>query len=74
MSEADRKVVPYRGAAKGACPTCRKPAAAQYRPFCSKRCADLDLHRWLSDGYRVPTDEQPQDDSTESPEPDPDEG
>ena len=28
-----------------------------YRPFCSKRCADIDLGRWLKEGYRVPTDE-----------------
>ena len=35
------------------CPICRKPAAAGFRPFCSKRCADVDLHRWFSGGYVV---------------------
>ena len=36
------------------CPICRKPASADARPFCSKRCADVDLHRWLSGSYSVP--------------------
>jgi endogenous inhibitor of DNA gyrase (YacG/DUF329 family) len=44
---------------KGACPICGKPSEARYRPFCSRRCADVDLHRWLGEGYRVPTDEVP---------------
>ena len=36
------------------CPTCGKPANHDCRPFCSKRCADLDLGRWLGEAYRVP--------------------
>ena len=36
------------------CPTCGKPAVEGFRPFCSKRCADVDLHRWLSGRYVVP--------------------
>ncbi|MBS0359800.1 MAG: DNA gyrase inhibitor YacG [Proteobacteria bacterium] len=36
------------------CPICGQPATAENRPFCSTRCADLDLHRWLSGGYSVP--------------------
>jgi endogenous inhibitor of DNA gyrase (YacG/DUF329 family) len=36
------------------CPICAKPAAAEFRPFCSKRCADVDLHRWLAGVYAVP--------------------
>ena len=39
------------------CPICRKSNAAKYRPFCSKRCADLDLGRWLNETYRVPVDD-----------------
>ncbi len=39
------------------CPMCKKPAAEKYRPFCSKRCADLDLGRWLTGGYAIPTDD-----------------
>jgi endogenous inhibitor of DNA gyrase (YacG/DUF329 family) len=36
------------------CPICGKPARDPYRPFCSRRCADVDLKRWLSDGYAIP--------------------
>jgi len=43
------------------CPVCGKPADEKYRPFCSKRCADIDLGRWLKESYRVPTDETPGD-------------
>ncbi len=42
-------------AAKGApCPICKASADPDYAPFCSKRCADVDLHRWLSGGYGIP--------------------
>ncbi|GAB5468144.1 MAG: DNA gyrase inhibitor YacG [Rhodospirillales bacterium] len=36
------------------CPICAKPSSPDYRPFCSKRCADIDLGRWLGERYRVP--------------------
>jgi hypothetical protein len=36
-----------------ACPICAKPASTDFRPFCSKRCADVDLHRWLSGSYVI---------------------
>ena len=37
------------------CPICKKnPVAKSYAPFCSKRCADIDLHRWFSGDYAVP--------------------
>jgi endogenous inhibitor of DNA gyrase (YacG/DUF329 family) len=35
------------------CPICGKPAAFADRPFCSKRCADVDLHRWLGGVYAI---------------------
>ena len=38
------------------CPICRKPTLKAHRPFCSKRCAELDLGRWLKGGYVVPGD------------------
>jgi uncharacterized protein len=38
------------------CPICGKPAEQQYRPFCSRRCADVDLNRWLSGVYAVSAD------------------
>jgi endogenous inhibitor of DNA gyrase (YacG/DUF329 family) len=36
------------------CPICRKPQEPDYRPFCSKRCADVDLQRWFTGAYAVP--------------------
>jgi len=42
------------GLAGRVCPTCGKPASSTDRPFCSKRCADIDLHRWLSGAYAIP--------------------
>lgn len=47
-----------------ACPLCGKPQAGAYRPFCSRRCADLDLHRWLVGRYAIPAaDDTDEDDS-----------
>ncbi|WP_298497851.1 DNA gyrase inhibitor YacG [uncultured Maritimibacter sp.] len=37
-----------------ACPICSKPTNPDYRPFCSKRCADVDLGKWLTGSYRLP--------------------
>ena len=45
--------------ARRACPICGAPTVEAFRPFCSRRCADIDLGRWLKEGYRVPTDEAP---------------
>ena len=37
------------------CPICKKkPASEAVKPFCSKRCADIDLGRWLQGGYAIP--------------------
>jgi endogenous inhibitor of DNA gyrase (YacG/DUF329 family) len=36
------------------CPICSSPSTYKYRPFCSNRCADVDLARWLSGRYAVP--------------------
>ena len=44
------------------CPICGKPSDAVLRPFCSKRCADVDLHRWLSGVYVVPVTEDEEED------------
>ncbi len=41
------------------CPQCGKPALHETRPFCSRRCADIDLGRWLKGVYRVPSEETP---------------
>ena len=39
------------------CPLCGKPRVERYRPFCSKRCADVDLARWLGGTYRIASNE-----------------
>jgi endogenous inhibitor of DNA gyrase (YacG/DUF329 family) len=36
------------------CPICRKPRSAEHTPFCSTRCRDRDLVKWLDDGYAIP--------------------
>jgi endogenous inhibitor of DNA gyrase (YacG/DUF329 family) len=37
------------------CPICRKrPSVLDYRPFCSRRCSDLDLQRWFTGAYAIP--------------------
>ena len=36
------------------CPLCGQPAEEEFRPFCSKRCKQLDLGRWFDESYRVP--------------------
>jgi len=36
------------------CPVCGKPRIAAYRPFCSRRCADVDLARWFREDYVIP--------------------
>jgi endogenous inhibitor of DNA gyrase (YacG/DUF329 family) len=41
-------------AKKRACPICGKPAQPEFTPFCSRRCADVDLNRWLSGAYVIP--------------------
>jgi endogenous inhibitor of DNA gyrase (YacG/DUF329 family) len=51
------------------CPVCGKPADPKYRPFCTKRCADIDLGRWLKEGYRVATDEAPGEEDSPPPRP-----
>ncbi len=39
------------------CPICKKKTAPKYRPFCSKRCADVDLAKWLNGDYASPAEE-----------------
>ena len=48
------------------CPICGKPALEKFRPFCSGRCADVDLNRWLTGSYVIPGDAG-RDDSEDSP-------
>ncbi len=41
------------------CPICSKMSIGTYHPFCSKRCADIDLGRWLGERYSVPAEDPP---------------
>lgn len=45
----------------GKCPICGKPSKEDFKPFCSKRCADVDLNRWLSGTYAIPAVEGAED-------------
>jgi endogenous inhibitor of DNA gyrase (YacG/DUF329 family) len=44
------------------CPQCSKPTVEKYRPFCSKRCADVDLGNWFNGSYVLPGDSEIRDD------------
>lgn len=50
------------------CPTCRKPTQPQFKPFCSNRCAQVDLHRWFGENYRAETRERDFPETTEADE------
>ena len=50
------------------CPICAKETDAKYRPFCSRRCADVDLGKWLSGSYAI-LDEDPETDDETPPRP-----
>ncbi|MBO0763129.1 MAG: DNA gyrase inhibitor YacG [Hyphomicrobiaceae bacterium] len=52
----------------GKCPICGQPSDAKYIPFCSRRCADVDLSRWLSGAYAIP-DKTESEDGRENAEP-----
>jgi endogenous inhibitor of DNA gyrase (YacG/DUF329 family) len=43
------------------CPICGKGPDAKYRPFCSRRCADVDLGRWLNESYAIPASDDDED-------------
>jgi len=49
------------------CPVCGKEADPKYRPFCSKRCADVDLGHWLRGDYAIPAAEEEPDEAFDTP-------
>jgi endogenous inhibitor of DNA gyrase (YacG/DUF329 family) len=49
------------------CLHCGKPAVSPYRPFCSARCANIDLGRWLNGDYRIPANEADEESGDEEP-------
>ncbi len=48
------------------CPICKRPPTPEYAPFCSRRCADVDLQRWLVGSYVVPGPEGEADHQTDT--------
>ncbi len=44
---------------KQECPICGKEQVRKFRPFCSRRCSNLDLGNWFDGRYKIPTDEEP---------------
>ena len=40
------------------CPICKAPSETETRPFCSERCADIDLGRWMTERYSAPAEEE----------------
>ena len=50
------------------CPICRKPVDPAVRPFCSKRCADVDLQRWFRGAYAIPAGEGGEDERQADPQ------
>lgn len=50
------------------CPVCSKPMVKDHAPFCSARCKDVDLNRWLSDGYSIPGTPDDDSEGTENPD------
>ena len=53
---------------RATCPICGKPFDTKFRAFCSKRCADVDLNRWLSGVYSVPVTENDDEDGDKVPD------
>ena len=45
------------------CPICAKASVPDYKPFCSRRCADIDLGRWLNESYVLPAAPTEEDDT-----------
>jgi len=50
-------------AAAKKCPICGKPSVEAAKPFCSERCRDVDLNRWLSNSYAIPGAKDAEDDA-----------
>ena len=54
------------------CPICGAPTETRWRPFCSKRCADVDLGRWMTGSYALPGEEAADEDLAAAPRVEPD--
>ena len=56
------------------CPICGKPSSQAHSPFCSGRCQDIDLNRWLSGSYVIPAPSEAEDNEAEDIQSESDEG
>src|SRR5262245_43839681 len=65
MTDSNKAATTF--AATKPCPICGKPRVEKLRPFCSRRCADIDLHRWLGGSYAIPAAEQEEDEAQDTP-------
>ena len=63
MSDGPAKILPLR--APRPCPECQRASAREFYPFCSRRCKEVDLNRWLSGSYAIPG--KPAEDDQEAP-------
>ena len=72
MTESDKSGAETKVVMLGRCPNCSQRAVLAYRPFCSKRCADLDLGRWLTGSYAIPAVETDDPDEEDHPATPPD--
>ncbi|WP_373503823.1 DNA gyrase inhibitor YacG [Aestuariivirga sp.] len=59
---------PVRLRPKRPCPICQKPSQQKFHPFCSNRCAQIDLNRWFGGNYAIPVkdDESDEDEQRET--------
>jgi hypothetical protein len=62
IERADNPANPQTAKQGGSCPICATPATEAYWPFCSRRCADVDLARWLGGAYVIPLAEHDDED------------
>jgi len=58
-SARNKPAQPVRLRPRRPCPICKRPSLQKYHPFCSARCAEIDLGRWLGEKYAVPAVEPP---------------
>jgi endogenous inhibitor of DNA gyrase (YacG/DUF329 family) len=58
----------------GKCPICGRPAVVRFRPFCSRRCNQVDLNRWLTGRYAIPAVEADDPDAADTPPAEPKDG
>jgi uncharacterized protein len=63
MSDETAKILPLR--APRPCAECMRASAREFYPFCSRRCKEVDLNRWLSGSYAIPG--KPAEDDQEAP-------